>query len=211
MATSNGNAQQAKVEGIFGATGCGKTFELLKRLRKKKRRRTLIWSPKEAIDNYAGFYQGSVKVSTVREVLAIVDAAGTGEFHIVFEPRLNRKLDTEQFDVVCRILKAARDVTVVVDEMHTVTLPTWSPDGWNQLVMMGRGYGVEIFGLSQRPASVDKNFFGNLSRLRVGRVNSEGDVKTLANALCVPADQVRELSGYMWIERDMLTGKTTRG
>jgi len=94
MATSNGNAQQAKVEGIFGATGCGKTFELLKRLRKKKRRRTLIWSPKEAIDNYAGFYPGSVKVSTVREVLAIVDAAGTGEFHIVFEPRLNRRLDT---------------------------------------------------------------------------------------------------------------------
>ncbi|MGZ5817892.1 MAG: hypothetical protein ACXWJD_04010 [Burkholderiaceae bacterium] len=212
MSDDKGNNQIAEVEFITGSTGCGKTTHLRKRLNKQKRKRTIIWSPKEAIDNYAAFYAGSVLVRTATEVLNICKAAGAkGEFHIVFVPRLERKTDQAQFDAVCKIAKLARNLTFVVDELHTVTLPSWSPAGWSQLTMMGRGYGIKIFGLSQRPASVDKNFYGNLSTLHTGRLSYDDDCKCIAKTLAVPVTEVQALTGYKWIERNIHTGQVTRG
>lgn len=208
---TDGNANSAKVTAIMGATGCGKTTVLRKDLAKKKRKRTIIWSPKEPIDNYAAMYPGSVVVSSASEVLKLVKAAGKGEFHIVFKPRLNRKIDEAQFGMVCKIAMAARNVTFIADELHTVTRPTWAPDGWSELIMMGRGYGTEVFGLSQRPASVDKDFFSNCSVIHTGRLGFDDDAKVLAKSLRVKVEEVMNLTGFQWIRNDKLTGKITRG
>jgi DNA helicase HerA-like ATPase len=207
----SGNANTAKVIAIMGSTGSGKSHFLRRLLAKRKRRRTLIWSPKEAIDNYAALYQGSLVVSSAVEVLEALKRAGKGEVHIVFKPRLIRRVDEAQFGAVCKLAMAARDMTVIVEEMHTVTRPSWAPDGWSELIMMGRGYGAEVFGLSQRPASVDKDFFGNLSMIHVGRMAYDDDAKVVARALAVKPQDVMALTGYQWIERDILTGKVTRG
>lgn len=207
----SGNSNTAKVIAIMGSTGSGKSFFLRRLLAKRKRRRTLIWSPKEAIDNYAALYTGSLVVSSAVEVLDALRKAGKGEVHIVFKPRLIRRVDEAQFGAVCKLAMAARDMTVIVEEMHTVTRPSWAPDGWSELIMMGRGYGAEVFGLSQRPASVDKDFFGNLSMIHVGRMAYDDDAKVVARALAVKPQDVMALTGYQWIERDILTGKITRG
>lgn len=206
-----GNTNTAKVTAIMGATGCGKTTTLRALLAKPKRKRTIVWSPKEPIDNYAALYAGSVVVNSASEVLRLVKAAGKGEFHIVFRPRLNREVDQAQFGAVCKIAMAARNVTMVVDELHTVTRPSWAPDGWSELIMMGRGYGCEVFGLSQRPASVDKDFLSNASMVQTGRLAFADDAKAVAKSLTVPWLDVMDLSGYQWIRRDILTGKVTRG
>jgi len=212
MAADKGNNQVARVEAFMGSTGSGKTTRMVARLRKKKRNRTIIWSPKEAIDNYAALYPGSVVLNTASAVLDVLRAAGAkGSFHIVYVPRLNRKIDQEQFNAVCKMAKAARNLTFIVDELHTVTLPSWSPDGWSELTMMGRGYGIEIFGLSQRPASVDKDFFGNLSSLNTGRLAFPDDCKVIAKALNLPLLEVQGLTGYKWIERNIHTGQMARG
>lgn len=207
----SGNAHTAEVVGIMGATGCGKTHALRGMLARQARTRTVIWSPKEAIDNYAALYPGSRVVSTVGGILAGLKAAGTGPVHLVFRPSLNRAKDESAFSAVCKICMAFGNLTFIVDELHTVTKPSWAPDGWSELVMMGRGYGIKIFGLSQRPASVDKDFYSNLSLLHAGRMNFDDDVKTVARALRVTPDDVANLTGYQWIERDILTGKVTRG
>lgn len=206
-----GNTNTAKVTAIMGATGCGKTTTLRALLAKPKRKRTIVWSPKEPIDNYAALYGGSVVVNSASEVLRLVKAAGKGEFHIVFRPRLNREVDQAQFGAVCKIAMAARNVTMVVDELHTVTRPSWAPDGWSELIMMGRGYGCEVFGLSQRPASVDKDFLSNASMVHTGRLAFNEDAKAVGKSLTVPWQDVMNLSGYQWIRRDILTGKVTRG
>lgn len=206
------NANAAKVHVILGSTGCGKTHELRRRIERPRRRRTIIWSPKEPIDNYAALYPGSVVVRSAAEVLRVVRAAGRkGEFHVVFYPRLNRAADEAQFGAVCKIAMAARDVTFIVDEAHTVTRPSWAPDGWSELVMMGRGYGAEIFALSQRPASMDKDVLGNCSSIRTGRLAYAEDAKAAARALNVPWQKVMALTGFQFIERDMLTGKMSFG
>jgi len=206
-----GNTNTAKVTAIMGATGCGKTTVLRSMLAKPKRKRTIIWSPKEPIDNYAALYVGTVVVSSAVDVLRLVKAAGKGEFHIVFRPRLNREVDQAQFGAVCKIAMAARNTTVVVDELHTVTRPSWAPDGWSELIMMGRGYGCEVFGLSQRPSSIDKDFLSNASLVHTGRLAYHEDAKAVAKALTVPWKQVMELTGYQWIRRDTLIGKVTNG
>jgi hypothetical protein len=207
-----GNANVAKVYACMGATGCGKSTWLRSRLATKKRRRTIFWSPKEAVDNYAAFYPGTIICRTSTEVLTTIQAAGAkGEFHIVFWPTLNRKVDEKQFHVVCKIALAARNVTMVVDELHTVTRASWAPDGWSELVMMGRGFGAELFGMSQRPAGVDKDFMGNASLTRTGRLNFPADAEAVAKSLGVKPAEVLALTGYQWIERDNLTGKVSRG
>lgn len=207
---TKGNAHAARVVAIMGSTGSGKTSYLRQVLAKRKRRRTVIWSPKEDIDNYADMYGGQV-VTTAGEALAALKAAGRGPIHVVFKPRLVRAVDEAQFDAVCKMAMLARDVTFIVDELHTVTRPSWAPDGWRKLVMMGRGYGAEVFGLSQRPASVDKDFFGNLSTIHARRLAYAEDAKVVARALAVQPQEVMALTGYQWLERDIQTGKVTRG
>lgn len=205
------NAIEAKFIGIFGTTGCGKTHELKRRLGKPKRRRTLFWSPKERGDNYAAFYPNSVIVRTASEVLEVLRRAGKrGEFHAVFVPTLNRKKDEALFSLVCAMLMAAGNLTLIVDELHTVTTPTNAPDGWVKLNFMGRVDGVEVFGLSQRPASVDKAFIGSLSTLVVKRLSYPADQKTLAEALGLPAADVANLTGYQFFEKNFATGKITK-
>lgn len=208
------NEKEAAFSGIIGATGCGKTTELKKRLAKlgkAKQRRTVVWSPKEALDNYAALYKRSVICRSASEVLSILKKAGvSGSFHVVFVPTLNRKKDEALFDVVCKALLMARNCILVVDELHSVTTPTHAPDGWAKLNFMGRGFGVEVFGLSQRPASVDKAFMGSLSSLHVGRLSNPADQKTMAEFLGVNHLEVAQLVGYQAIQRNMLTGEIVR-
>lgn len=207
----NGNLQEAQFHAILGVTGCGKTYELKKRLKQLNAKRTLIWSPKEAIDNYAAFYPRSVLVSTASEVLDILGKAGrAGGFHIVFKSTLNQKKDTALFDVVCKLLMVARNVVLVAEELHTVTTASHACDGWRHVNFMGRGFGLYVFGLSQRPASVDKAFMGSLSSVHVGRLPNVADQKTMADILGIKREEVAGLSGYQYIQKDMSTGKITR-
>ena len=207
----SGNENAAKVIGIMGATGCGKSYFLRKCLGRPARKRTLIWSPKEAIDNYAALYPGSKVCSTASAVLQALRQAGNGPVHIVFVPTLVRKTDKALFGAVCKMAKAARNITVIAEEIGTVVEPNGGPDGWYELITMGRAFGIEVYGLSQRPASIDKDFFSNMSLLHVGRLNYDDDMKTCAKALRVPVADVSALSGYQWIERDILTGQTKKG
>lgn len=205
------NDLEAIFVGILGTTGCGKTTELKKRLAKKKRSRTFIWSPKEPLDNYAALYAGSVVVRKASEVLDLLAKAGKrGSFHIVFQPTLDQGRDMALFDVVCKMLLAAGNLTFVVDELHSVTQPGNAPHGWRKINFMGRGYGIEVFGLSQRPASVDKAFMGALSFIHVGRLPHPPDQKSCAEVLGVDRAEVAALSGYQAIQKDMQTGKITR-
>ena len=56
---ATGNAQRAQFCGVFGATGTGKST-YLRALLAKRRKRLLVWSPKEKKDNYAGLVGGQL-------------------------------------------------------------------------------------------------------------------------------------------------------
>lgn len=205
------NSQQAEIVAFMGATGCGKTYAMTKRLGKPKRKRTMFWSPKEVADNYAGLYAGSVVFTSIRDMLGHIKKAGSGPFHVVFKPSPNRKTAEQQFDVFCKAAKAAMNVTVIADELHTVMKPGWAPDGCNDMLLTGRAYGVKFFGLSQRPTGINKDFFSNCSTIRTGRLGFHEDARTMAKALGVPDTDVLKLTGYQFIEKNVFTGEITRG
>ena len=207
----SGNDQAARIYAFLGSSGCGKTTAMGKMLNKPRRKRTLVWSPKEAIDNYAAKWPGSVVVRSSVDVLMALKAAGKGEVHIVFVPPIERKSREKLFDMTCQIAIKARNLTFIAEELHTVTRANWAPDGWTELVSMGRGYGIEIFGCSQRPASMDKDFMGNCSLVRTGRLSYPEDGKTVAKSLGVPVDIVAKLNGFQYVQRDMNTGQITSG
>jgi hypothetical protein len=205
-----GNEKLAHFVGIIGATGCGKTTELKKQLAKKKRNRTLIWSPKESLDNYQALFAGSTLTRSIAEVLQIIKQAGRGGFHVVFVPTLNQKKDMAAFDVFCKIALHAGNVTLVVEELHSVTQASSAPDGWRKVNFMGRGFGVDVFGLSQRPASVDKAFMGSLSFLHCGRLPHPPDQKAIAEVMGIDRAEIANLIGFASIQKDFQTGKITK-
>lgn len=209
-----GNNTSATVVGIFGATGSGKSYTLRQFLAKSKvaKRRSIFISPKEKLDRYQDMYPGSIVCTTTSAVLQALKAAGPrGTVHLVFIPTLNKKKDKALFGVICKMAKAAGNIAVIAEEIGTMVEPNGGADGWYELVTMGRAYGVEMYALSQRPASIDKDFFSNMSMVHVGRMNYDDDAKACSKALRVPVEDVANLTGYQFIRRDILTGKVTRG
>jgi hypothetical protein len=209
----NGNNNTANFEAVIGVTGCGKSTVLKKRIRKLPAaitKRSLIWSPKEAIDKYAEFYPNTIVTSSVMEVIRILDKAGPkGGFHIVFVPTLDEKKDRAAFSAVCKAALAARNILFVVEELHSVTQAGNAPHGWRLVNFMGRGFGLYVFGLSQRPASMDKAFLGSLSWLHVGELPHPPDQKVASQYLGVPVQEVAALCGYQAIQKEFRTKKLT--
>lgn len=204
------NANIANIISVMGSTGTGKTQWLMRRIAKPKRKRILVWSPKEPIDRYAQRIGGHL-VTTTEEMRQRLIAAKGGPICLVFRPPAGRKLATPLFDAFCRLARAAGNLTVIAEEIHTVTLPSAAPDGWSELTMMGRGYGCEVYGLSQRPASVDKDFFGNCTLHHCGRLGYEEDAKVMAKLLGVQPADLLALPDLHYIERERPPAPAKRG
>ena len=146
------------------------------------------------------------------DVQAVLKRAGkNGTFVLVFEPAMDPKVMVEQFDIFCTLAYAAGSLYLVCEELSDVTQAGWAPAGWSMISRKGRHKGLTVIGLTQRPAAVDKHFFGNANRVRCGRLNYEADVRTMANVLRVSPDEIGNLKPLEWIERDMSSGEVTRG
>lgn len=192
----------ARIDAILGASGSGKSSLIKIETVREKPARLMVWDPKR---EYGAF--GST-VATLAELAA--GAIGAARFRLVFHPARTRKAMREQFSLFCRIADQVRDVKVIADELADVTEPGWAPEGWEMLTRQGRHAGIGIQGASQRPADVDKSFYGNASRVVVFRLNAEGDVDRMAKLLGRPRAEVMSLAPLEYLERDMRSGTVTR-
>ena len=207
MATAtHGVAAKAHIEAVLGGTGTGKSSYVKQQLRKRPPKRLLVFDPEEEWGEF-GRVTGSLQ-----DVIAGCEAAkATGGLRIVFVPSPDPATAMKQFDVFCRIAFAAERTKFVVDELKLVTTPSRSPVGWGMLTGRGRKRGIEIYGLSQRPASIDKDFLGNCTAVRTGRLTYRADQEAVAKVLGVPESEIASLPDLAWIRRDMATGQLTRG
>lgn len=199
-------ANDASIVAVMGSSGSGKSLYIKQFLQRKKPVRLIVW---DAQAEYSGF--GKV-VNTVQAAFDLMVAAGRGgSFNIVFVPGNGAKIAQLQFDAICQIVYAAGYMTFVVEELAFVTSPSYAPPGWAAVTLKGRHRGLRVIGASQRPASIDKHFFGNATTIRTGRLNFESDLATLSNVLQVPRDEILNLQPLQFVERDMHTGKVSRG
>jgi len=206
----SGARNAVSIGAILGASGSGKSSLMKLELIALDPPRLMVWDPKGEYGAYGSAVPGTRSRPSALDDL-VRKVAGAGErssFKLVFRPVLSRSAMRDQFNVFCQLAERAGNCFVLVDELADVTEPGWAPEGWERLTRQGRHAGITIRGASQRPAEIDKSFFGNASHIAVFRMNAEGDVDRCAKLLGVDSVRVRSLAPLEWIERDMLTGRT---
>jgi DNA helicase HerA-like ATPase len=205
-APAYGVEAKAHIEAVLGASGSGKSSYVKRLMERAKPRRLIVFDPE---GEWGGF---GTQTSNVADVLAGFRAAGAdGACRVVFVPSPVPEIAVRQFDAVCRIAFHAERLTFIVDELKSVTSPSRSPVGWGMLTGRGRKRGIVMYGLSQRPASIDKDFLGNCNYVRAGRLTYIEDQRAVARVLGVKESDIGALPDLGWIRRDMATGQTTSG
>lgn len=197
------SANEASITAAIGASGSGKSAWIKEGLRRAAPTRLLVWDPQ---GEYSTF--GRAYTDRVRLLDAVVKAPA---FAAVYQPGDRQSLYAERFDWFCRLAYALGDLALVVEELADVTQPSRAPDGWSVVTRKGRHKALRVVAASQRPASVDKDFFGNCTLIHCGRLNYEADLRTMANVLRVEAPELAGLEPLAWVERNMLTGELRRG
>lgn len=197
----------AAILAIIGATGSGKSLYLKGKLSKNKPVRLLVWDPMREYGEMGRVYSG--KLSPLVSDLA--EAGRRGRFAFVYQPdSSNEKKFNQQFTVLCGLALAAGDCTLLVEELALVTKANYSPPRWMEAVTGGRHKGLSIIGTTQRPALVDKTFFGNATIIRVGRLNAGSDKRVMADALDVSLDEITALRPLNFLQKNMATGEISR-
>lgn len=196
-----GNQLEAEFGGFFGKQGSGKSHAMwLKHLewQKKRRLQVLCWSPKEAHDNYAV----RLKCKAYTDMAELVRAARHGR-NVVYIPSCDRDRDWPEFDLFNRLAHALAPCELLVDELSFVTSAQGGTKAWSLTCRIKRADGVRVLASTQRPAHVDKEFYGGLTYAHVGALNYPEDAKTAATLVRAKPDDVFALTGYQALTRTM--------
>ncbi|MFO0255639.1 MAG: hypothetical protein ACK52V_16130 [Betaproteobacteria bacterium] len=200
-AAGPGVRNNAAILGFIGASGSGKSRSIRAHLERAKPRRLVLWDP---MDEYADLAQAQpTLVATFASVARGVPAR--------YVPRGGMDTWAQQFGAFCAGAYQLGRMTVVIEELADVTQPAFAPPAWARCTRSGRHQGLVILAASQRPASIDKSFLGNCSRVRCFRLNWTGDVRVMAGILGTPPEELQRLVPGQWVERDLLTGEIRRG
>lgn len=170
---------QPQIEAYIGMTGSGKGVSINRRLAEVQPARLLIWDPRSEYSKHAR------AVTSLKQLVTDVTKAGAGGFRIRFVPGGSVKLE-DAFGIVCRIAFAAGNLMFIAEELSDVTKPSWAPPAWKTINTQGRHRGLHVIGAAQRPALIDKNFFGNCTSVRVFMLGYDDDVKVMAKAVRAP-------------------------
>lgn len=196
MAVTN----KANIVAVMGGSGSGKSTYIKREIARIKPKRMMIF---DVMHEYGDLGQ---IVTTCADLARLAKGKS---FKLIFQP--SSANIQRQFDFFCKLAFEIGDLLMGVEELNRVTQANRAPPAWQDCTSRGRHKGLIIYGASQRPASVDKDFFSNATKIRSGRLNFEADIKTLANVLKVKTHEIDELKPLEFIEREMATGQINRG
>ncbi|HEY8085324.1 MAG TPA: hypothetical protein VIE69_06950 [Methylophilaceae bacterium] len=163
----------------LGKPGSGKSTLMKRRLKALKPKRLMIWSPDESDDNYKVFG----KVYT--DMKQFAHAVMLNEFKAVFVPSMVKVMRVKQFEYFCKLAWLRRDSVVLVEELKSVTSPSYAPDAWSNLSLRGRKRGIVIMAATQRPAQIDKDFLGCTSDIYALAMKYPKDRQAAAEAMVI--------------------------
>lgn len=198
---AQGNHLAAQFGGFFGKTGSGKSHSMWEKhleWQAADQLQTLVWSPKEIHDKYAK----KLRCKAYSDMHQLVRAARQGR-DVVFVPSLNREVDEPLFNLFNRLAWALTPCCLMVDELHTITRATGGVPAWHYNTTMGRGQGLRILASSQRPAHVDKDFYGAISYAWCGAQNFEDDAKSAARLVLHTHQEILALTEHDAFTRSM--------
>ncbi len=173
--------KDAKKIGVWGGTGSGKSTRAKEII--KKNRRVIVIDPMGDWAHERGFKA----YKTLRGLYKAIRANWATGFRLVLivqrgeEPQKVLEQLAEGLFIIQKPYeqnKSVRGLTLVVEEMSLCYPERTLGKGersFLELVNLGRHYGIEIIGISQRIAEVKKNFVGNCSEHYFLRLGSAAD------------------------------------
>lgn len=201
-ATRSERRPDGRLAYVVGFTGSGKTTWVRQQVRGA--RRLLVWDGKEEW----GERDRCKVIASPAELRAVV-LKGAGRY--AYRVPVTR----ENFETFCRLAWVwARSAVgvLVIEELSDVTTPGKAPIAWGEIVRKSRGYGTEIYTLTQRPQEVDKTAQGNAALFHVGMMPDEMDRAYVARRLLgCDVRLMAALKPLHWIERDTRTQAITQG
>ena len=197
------SANAASIVAAIGASGSGKSAWIKQQLAERPPSRLLVWDPQGEYGKFGRVFTDRVKL------IGYVRAAP--EFAAVYQPGDRLSEYAARFDWLCRLAYALGDLVLVVEELADVTTASWAPDSWSVVTRKGRHKALRIVAASQRPAKVDKDFFGNCTLIHCGRLNFRPDLVTMAGVLGVEVERLGALPELAYVERNMASGATREG
>lgn len=207
MTTSN-RALKAAIHAVIGSTGSGKTTFVMGEIKRDKPKRLLVWDAK-------GEFAREGKATPVKSIeelgRLLMKARGGKSFKLAYQVKGDRPQRVKDFDRFCQLAFYAKDLTLVAEELSSVTRPGWSPFGWEQVTTQGRTEGLTVYGLSQSPALMDKTFLTNCTTVYSGRVNFINHAKVVAEALGVTPGEIMELPDGHYMRITYSPRGVTRG
>lgn len=204
--TRQGAHNKARIIPVVGASGTGKGRYIKTELLPQFAGPVVVWSPLESSDNYAAI----LGVKAVRSLPKMIEAWKAGQ-SAVYVPPNDPKAMPIAFSLFCRAAWCMKGAVVLVEELSRVTTPSYAPPAWRDLSTAGRHQGITLIGTCQRPAQVDKDFFGNATEIRCFRVNYENDARVMANVLREPWEAMLELPDFHYIHRNLSARVNARG
>lgn len=191
------------VAAFFGSRGQGKSTQVHSLLHTENPPRLLIFDP---MDEYRG------DAEKVADLVDMGKRSKAERFRLRYvPPRADQKKTVARFDAFCSLAYKLGNLLIVCEELQLVTRPSYAPPAWSECTLRGRHRRLSIVGVSQRPASVDKNFFSCCTSISTGRLNFKPDQVVMADVLGVAAAEVGALARYHFIARNMDTGQIVRG
>lgn len=196
-------ARKPEVIAALGARGSGKSAWVKQHEKIRTARRLMVW---DLMREYGEHAQQSQRLSdTIRTMTAKY-------WRIAHQPSMATR--AAEFDLLCRAVKAAKRCTFVVEELAQVTSPAKAPPAWRELSLLGRhqqGGEVTIIGISQRPASIDKDFLSCCDVIHCGRLANVNDAKAVAPFLNCDWRELMQLPDLAYVEKHAGKPEPTRG
>ena len=187
------NRLPADIRVIAGATGSGKSAET-KRALKTERGDVFVFDVKNEYGSQPGFRRVHTRADFLREMRrgGRIAWATTGP---------------ADFEFFCKCVWARGSALIIVEELSSVTGTAKAIGAWHLILTQGRGYGLRVIGITQRPAEIDKTIIGNATLIRTHRLTRGSDRAYVAAELDVPRGELDALTEYDYIERHVPTNK----
>lgn len=194
----------ASIRAYVGGSGFGKSLSVLAYLRATRPAKLLVWDPQ---DECAGIAQ-----AVDLERMIVASAGARFALRHVPPSGASRADLEERFALFCDIAYVSPGATVYVEELSGVTTASHAPPAWRRLCVRGRHQGLTVIGCAQRPAQVDKDFFGNCTVVRCfGGLRYSADADAMARLMRVSPDVLDALPPRAFVERDFLAGTLVQG
>lgn len=181
-------SKDAKICGVWGARGSGKSTHVKEMTAENKR--VIVIDP---IGDYSA--SGFVSYKTFAGLYKSLKAAWNKGFRFVLDVSHSDNPEEELLKLSRDLMviqkpyfdgKDRRKITLVVEEMSILSPNmTKAKDGraFLKLCNLGRHYGVEIIGVSQRPAEVSPTFRGNCAEHYFFRLSDQVDFSNVSKII----------------------------